>query len=33
MYKDTSDVYPIGETILIDINTNVGEIKYTFPST
>ena len=32
-YKDTSEAYPIGETIFIDINNNIGEIRYNFPST
>jgi len=32
-YKDTSELFPTDETIHIDINNNLGEIKYTFPST
>jgi hypothetical protein len=32
-YKDESKMFPLGETILIDINNNIGEIKYTFPTT
>ena len=31
--KDNSDLFPLGESIIIDINHNMlGEIKYTFPS-
>jgi hypothetical protein len=32
-YKDVAELYPLGETVYIDINNNIGEIKYTFPTT
>jgi hypothetical protein len=32
-HKDMSDSYPLGETVFIDINNNIGEIRYVFPST
>lgn len=33
LLKDASEIFPIKETICIDINNNLGEIKYTFPPT
>lgn len=32
-YKDTAELSPLGETVYIDINNNIGEIRYVFPST
>ena len=31
--KDTSEMYPLNEVVSIVVNNNLGEIRYTFPST